>query len=76
MTRYIHASESDVEELVHVTIVFLYADPRISLNMPLYMGGEGTFVEVCAVLSNVLPVDGTPSEISTTFMLTDVDAGM
>lgn len=57
-----------------MTIVF-YADPKISLNMPFYMGDEGTIVEVCAVLSNVLPVGGTPSEISTTFMLTDSDAG-
>lgn len=63
------------EELLYVTTFFLYADSRISLNMPFYVGGEGTTVEVCAVLSNVFPVDGTPSDISTTFMLTDGDAG-
>jgi len=56
-------------------MVFLYTDPRISLDMPFYVGGEGTIVEVCAMLSNVLPVGGTLSEISTTFMLTDSDAG-
>jgi len=58
-----------------VTIFFHYADSRISLNISFYVGGEGTIVEVCAMLSNVLPVGGTPSEISTTFMLTDGDAG-
>ena len=58
-----------------MTIFFLYADSRISLNMSFYVGGEGTTVEVCAVLSNVFPVGGTPSDISTTFMLTDCDAG-
>ena len=55
---------------------FLCADPRITLDMSAYMGAEGgTSVIVCAELSNVLPVSGTTADISTSFMLTDGDAG-
>ena len=36
---------------------------------------DGTSVTVCAELSNVLPVSGTTAEISTSFMVTDGDAG-
>ena len=46
------------------------------LGMSAYMGAEGgTSVIVCAELSNVLPVSGTTADISTSFMLTDGDAG-
>ena len=46
------------------------------LDMSAYMGAEGgTSVTVCAELSNVLPVSGTTADISTSFMLTDGDAG-
>ena len=59
-----------------VTSIFLCADPRISLDMSSYMIAEnGNTLSVCAVLSNVLPMDGTTSDISTTFVLTNGDAG-
>ena len=46
------------------------------LGMSAYMGAEGgTSVTVCAALSNVLPVGGTTADISTSFVVTDGDAG-
>jgi len=44
--------------------------------MSAYMGAEdGTSVTVCAELSNVLPMSGTTADISTSFVVTDGDAG-
>jgi len=65
-----------VEKLLHVTIFFLCADPRIMLDMSAYTVAEnGTSVTVCAELSNVLPMSGTTADISTSFVVTDGDAG-
>jgi len=65
-----------IEELLHVTIFFICTDPRISLDMPAYTVAEGGFsVTVCAELSNVLPMNGTTADISTSFVVTDGDAG-
>ena len=46
------------------------------MDMSSYMIAEnGNTLSVCAVLSNVLPTGGTTSDITTTFMLTNGDAG-
>ena len=46
------------------------------LDMSAYTVAEdGTSVTVCAELSNVLPVSGTTADISTSFVVTDGDAG-
>jgi len=36
---------------------------------------DGFSVTVCAELSNVLPMSGTTADISTSFVVTDGDAG-
>ena len=59
----------------YFTCDFLCAEPRISLDMSSYMIAENYTLSVCAVLSNVLPMGGTTSDITTMFMLTDGDAG-
>ena len=43
--------------------------------MSSYTIAEGSTESVCAVLSNVLPLNGITSDITTTFVLTNGDAG-